>query len=275
MTPSPNRAQLSGPALPLALVVLISFSLCGCLHHKAPAGRPEEETLLPTLRTLFTGPCALALTNGGAFEAQCQICLNPAAEKPRFLPGVLCIRGSQVRLETLPPKSKSPSLLEFGIIWDTRANTGFVFSEALQAYAAISSAPPFTNSAQIATSDKEKMNGHTVDHATATFAGPSGQTLVMQLIRARDAQNIPLSMSSAAEPHPFLVTLDKIQFLNPPDSLFLPPDGFTKYPTEAALVGELVDRQQSVFGGGRLRTPAMQEDDNIPGGNSGYQRHVN
>jgi hypothetical protein len=172
------------------------------------------ESTLPKLTAILTGPSALFLTNAGSFEAECVISLG-SGEKPRKLSGRLFVRGGKLSLETVPAKSKSANTGAFGVIWDATSGNGFVFSEALQGYAAIGAEARSTNSAIV------------------SIAGPG---------------NFPLEIRSAASPDVFALALAKVQRVLPPDDLFLPPDGFTKYPNAAALLNELTDRQQSVLG---------------------------
>jgi hypothetical protein len=78
--------------------------------------------------------------------------------------------------------------------------------------------------------------------------GSDGQTIALQLSRARDLGNLPLEIRSADGPNPFSLTLTNIRLILPAKALFLPPDDFTKYENETALVEELTARQQNVFG---------------------------
>jgi hypothetical protein len=59
--------------------------------------------------------------------------------------------------------------------------------------------------------------------------------------------NLPLQIDLLTSPHPFTLALSKIQSIIPAEELFLPPDGFTKYESEAAMLDELAARQQSVL----------------------------
>jgi hypothetical protein len=78
--------------------------------------------------------------------------------------------------------------------------------------------------------------------------GSDGQTINVQLLRAQDMGNLPLQIYSLNRPHSFALALSKIQWVKPAEELFLPPDGFTKYESEAAMLNELAARQQNVFG---------------------------
>jgi hypothetical protein len=82
-----------------------------------------------------------------------------------------------------------------------------------------------------------------------TLLRSDGQTMVVQMLRSQDPGHLPLKIYWPAEgPYAFTLALSSIQLLKPADELFVPPDGFTKYGSEAAMLNELADRQQSASG---------------------------
>jgi hypothetical protein len=94
---------------------------------------------------------------------------------------------------------------------------------------------------------------HTSQHDVFARGGaeallPKLTSVTVQLLRAQDMGNLPLQIYSLNRPHSFELALSKIQLVIPAEELFLPPDGFTKYENEAAMLNELAARQQSVFG---------------------------
>jgi hypothetical protein len=58
-----------------------------------------------------------------------------------------------------------------------------------------------------------------------------------------------MEIHSLQSPQEFTLTLTKIQDSAPAAQLFLPPDGFTKYDSEVALLTELAIRERGVEGG--------------------------
>jgi hypothetical protein len=105
-----------------------------------------------------------------------------------------------------------------------------------------------------------------VEHAEVTALGSDGKKTRLNLSRAQDLGNLPLQIRSADEPNSFSLTLTKVRLIPPAETLFLPPDGFTKYESETALLNELASRQQHVFGGERERTvlpevPKLPDED--------------
>jgi hypothetical protein len=193
------------------------------------------------------------LADGNGFKSEFTMTLEDASESPLKLSGRVFARGGKLRFEAAFGKSngKSARADDFGVIWDAAASQGYVFSEALPGYAPINEAVRFTNLlTQVIAGQTERIEGHLVDKANVTVMGSDGQTLIIQLLRAQDPGHLPVQIRPLNQPHSFALALSKIQWVLPTDDLFLLPDGFTKYESEAALINELAARQQSVFGGG-------------------------
>lgn len=227
---------------------------CGCVHRESNAGR-ETEATLPKLTALMTGPVANLLTNQAGFESECAITLGGATKSERKISGRIFARGGKLRLETIPGKSKSRGAGEFGVIWDVAASQGFVLSDALQGCAAVKGSVRFTNLLTgLATGQSDRMEGHPVDQVEVTAMGSDGQRTLLQLTRAQDLGDLPLQIRSADEPNSFVLTLSQVRLLLPAEALFQPPDGFTKYQSEPAMLDELAARQQDVFGEGHNQT---------------------
>jgi len=246
---------------PIAAMLLagcaVAWGSCGCVHREFSGGR-ETEVTLPKLTTLITGPVANLLTNQTDFEAECVITLAGATESPRKLSGQIFAHGGKFRLEMVSGKAKAGDAGEFGVIWDAVANRGFILSDALQGYAALKRPAQFTNRLTRTTAaEPERRDGHPIEQAEVTAIGSDGQSIALQVTRAQDWGNLPMEIRLADEPNPFDLTLTNVRLIRPAEALFLPPDGFTKYESETALLEELTAREQNVFGGGheRDRTP--------------------
>jgi hypothetical protein len=230
---------------------LLAGGACGCAHHRgtSPEARRKVEITLPELTPVLTGPAGTLLTSSGDFESDWTLTLDNAPEPTLNLTGKLFVRGGKLHLETAPGKSKAIGVNELGLIWDAATARGWVYSEALQGYASIDGATQFTNLHTAMLADAPfTLAGHPVDHATATCTGSGGSTLVLQLVRARDLGNLPLQIQSTIGNIVFNLTLNQVKPTQPADAFFLPPDGFTAYKSETALVEELSIRQESVFG---------------------------
>jgi hypothetical protein len=230
--------------------ILLMLWAGGCAHTNGFT-KGGTEALLPKLTSVATGPVAVLLTNGNAFRSEFTMTLEDASEPPLQFSGRIFARGGKLRLETAFDKSNGKSMRadDFGVIWDVAAHQGYVFSEALQGYAPINEAVRFTNlPAQVIAGQTERIEGHPVDKANVTVMGNDGQTMILQLLRAQDMGNLPLQIHSFDSPQSFALALSKIQSVMPAEELFLPPDGFTKYESETAMLNELAARQRNVSG---------------------------
>ena len=209
---------------------------------------------------MVTESATLLATNLGGFEAACTITLAGAPESPRKLSGQILGHGGKIFLEAAPAKSKTAAAAGFGVIWDATSRRGFVFSEALQGYAAFEESVRFTNFLMEAVAGQpETMEGHPVDYADVTATRSDGNKNVLHLAQAKDLGNLPLQIRSDNGADSFVLVLSKVKAIAPAEAMFLPPIGFTRYPSELALVNELADRQRMVLGGhghaGTLQNP--------------------
>jgi hypothetical protein len=234
---------------PFIVLTVISAIVSGCASSQ-PTGfvKGGPEVLLPKLTSLITGPVGILLTNGNAYSSEFSMTFEEDLEHP--ISGQILVRGGKIRLEAVfaTKNKKSAVVGEFGLIWDEGSNQGYVFSEALQGYAPLDNAVHYTNiRAQVVTSPIERMDGHPVDATNVTVMTSDGQTLAFQLIRALDAGGLPLQTKSLNSFQAFTLTLLKIRQEKLADDLFLPPEGFTKYESETAMLNEFGIRQQGVF----------------------------
>lgn len=236
------------------LCVMFTLWASGCAHtdQRSSFTHSGMGALVPKLTSVTTWPLAVLLTNNGAFESDFTMTLGDASGPPSKLSGQLLVRGGKLRLETALDKSsrKSARMGDFGVIWDEAAHQGFVFSEALQGYAPINRPARYTNLlTQVTAGKNEPIDGHPVDRASVTVMGSDGQTIVVQLLRAEDMGNLPLHIESLNGPNSFTLALSKIHSVTPPEELFAPPDGFTKYQDETTMLNELETRLYTVLGG--------------------------
>lgn len=252
MTNQYNRAlrQRKPRNVLLLLGVLFMLSTNGCAHtgQHNEFGRGGAAVLLPRLTTLTTGAIAVLLANGDAFSADFTMTLEDTSKRSVKISGQIFAHGGKLRLETAFDKSKRAN--KFGVIWDVAANQGYVFSEALQGYAPINELVHPTNLlTQSMDAQTDRLEGHLVNKANVTIMGSDGQSMTFQISRAQDMGNLPLKIESLDSPQPVTFVLSKVQLATPAEELFLPPDGFTKYENETAMLDELEVRQQSVFEG--------------------------
>ena len=230
--------------------VLALTSGCASSRHDGSATGGATE-LLPILTSVMTGPVSMLLTNENAFSSEFMLTFEDDAGNLSKASGQMLVRDGNLRLEAVfdTPNDKSIVAGEFGLIWDAASNQGFVFSEDFQGYAPINAAGHYTNLlTRVVNSPSKQIDGHTVDQANMTVMGSDGQTMDFQLLVAKDLHNLPVQISSRNSPQSFTLTMAKIRLTMPQAELFLPPDGFTKYESETAMLNEMTTREQGILG---------------------------
>jgi hypothetical protein len=206
---------------PPALLAL-AFAAGGC-SSTAPRLDPAREPvqiLLPKLTSAVTGPAASLLTNLDGFHCQFSINFGDPERQELTVTGELRERGGKLCFEPVfkPAGKKSPGAGGFILIWDAAGKQGYVLSDALQGVAPV--AP---------------------DAGTAKPAD-------FRVERSQDLNGLAVSIQSTDTLQPFTLTLSGIKPVPPPEGLFTPPDGFTKYDSETTLLDELATRQRTVMG---------------------------
>jgi hypothetical protein len=170
----------------------------------------------------------------------------------RPVSGQLLSRGSKLFFEPEHTSGKQARAGQFSFIWDATSNKGYILSEALQGYAPIASAVWCTNLfVQGSSTTAEKVEGYRVERTTAVVVASDGKQSRFEVSRARDLGGLAIRIGSIEDPSPFTVRLSQIRLEQPPENLFLPPDGFTGYESEEAMMNELAARQQGVQHGGQ------------------------
>lgn len=230
------------------MLIVASAIVCGCASNQPNGFAGGPDVLLPQLTSLLTGPVGVLLTNGNAFSSEFSMTFEEDLEHP--ISGQILVRGGKILLEAVfaTKKKKSAVTGEFGLIWDAASNRGYVLSEALQGYAPLNNVIRYTNIlTQVVTSPVERIEGHPVDKANVTVMSSDGQNMAFQLMRAQDLGGLPIQTKTLNSFQAFTLVLSEIRSEISAEDLFMPPDGFTKYESELAMLNELEIRQQGVF----------------------------
>jgi hypothetical protein len=159
-------------------------------------------------------------------------------------------------------------------IWDTAAHSGYVLSEALQAYAPISSPAGVTN--QTATTKElasEIIDGHPCHRGQIMLAFDDGSSVRLTEWRADDLQHFPIRIQVENAGRGITVNFSNVRLDVPPPNLFVPPTDFSKYANATALINELMIRESSFRSGpsGQLAVPIEMAAP--PPGAQGGQRY--
>jgi hypothetical protein len=122
---------------------------------------------------------------------------------------------------------------------------GYLLSEALQAYAPISSSAKFTNvMTKAEAAMEEQIDKHPCRPEEVTVSSEDGEKAVFTVWRAQDLKGFPMRVKSQTTS--MTLTFSQVHLESPPEEAFAPPDGFAKYDTAEGLIGELRLRQANL-----------------------------
>jgi hypothetical protein len=203
----------------------------------------------PRAPAFFTGAACVLLTNAGPFSARVTVQTEGLDERERNFSGQLLGRGSKLLFAPDPAESsrKQQRAGGFGFLWDIAENRGYVLSDALQAYAPISSNLQVTNLVfSPVQAAPEKFGGHLCEAALATVAKADGTAVSFEVLKAADLNGFPVRIHSHSNSPPLTLTFSKIRLETPGADVFVPPEGFSKYSSPEALVDELAARQHNL-----------------------------
>jgi len=220
----------------------------GCAHSRSREELAVDNAwkVAPPVIAALTGPAALLLTNLDGWQGRLTLTLNPEAGHVRQVSGQLTESKGRLYFESDSGEKNRSG--RFALIWDTGRNQGWVMSEALQGVAPLNG----TNWYSLArrepdASTTDKQDGHPVQNTLVTLLGSDGKSWQYQVAQAADLAQLALQIHPLAGPEPVSLALSNIRLTPPAETLFVPPDDFSKYSSEAALLDELITRQRSVF----------------------------
>jgi hypothetical protein len=247
-----RRAGLRTPGLCLLLIGALAAG-CAGPEKREPPGPPGAAGRVPAPKPppFLGGAMALLLTNAGGFRAHAVLTGGAAAEPGGVLAGELIGWGGKL-LFAAEPGGKGPKhgrVEDFSFIWDVDAGRGFLLNGPLQGYAPIAAKTQFTNlvvSAARASAAPQQVAGHPCQESEVQVTSSDGTATVLHAWRATDLQGLPLRITCATAGTPLTLSLSKVRRETPPNDLFLPPDGFTKYTSAEALMLELMARRDSL-----------------------------
>jgi hypothetical protein len=248
------KARRAGIGAAGFCVVLIAALVTGCAssEKEKPPGSEGAASGVPELRppAFLDGAVALLLTNGAGFRAHVVLTGAAAAEPGEVVAGELLGRRGKLLFAPEPggKAAKRTRKEDFSFIWDVDAGRGFVLNGPLQGYAPITANTPFTNLVVIEVRSDvapQQVAGHPCQESEVKVAWNDGTVTVLRVWRAMDLQGLPLRITCATGGAPLILSLSKVRQETPPNDLFLPPDGFTKYASAEAMMTELMVRQQN------------------------------
>ena len=175
--------------------------------------------------------------------------ISSPGQAPQTTSGELLGReGRLVFQPTLPIKGKR-ARTEGGLffIWDETRHSGYVLSEALQAYAPIKSdvGPLRSTSPKMASS--RMSTAIPVIEARRSWCSNNGLKARLTLWQADDAGHFPVRIEAVEGPNHMTLDFSEIRLEYPARELFLPPDGFTSL-CQLGCLDERIDRQRLKLG---------------------------
>ncbi len=224
----------------MALLFASAILFAGCLGRKHVISNYEftRETQGAKMPLFLGGPAAALLTNENGFSARLTIEQTEGSNKVTSVSGLLLVRGTRI---VFAPKNSDRTFIR-----DVQERTGFILSEALQGYAPIASGIHITRdfvTSEMAGPTGEQVNGHPGHEAEVAVTTDDGATANFGVWRASDLNGFPIRIRTLKSPTPFTLSLAEIRSEDLGPKLFQPPEGFTKYPTSDAMVGELFARR--------------------------------
>jgi len=230
-----------------------------------------RDTAAPQPPPFVSGPVALLLTNVEGFAGSVVMETRFSSNKVRSRSGELLGRGG--KLLFVPEGSASgrrgARAGGFSFVWDVGKNSGYLLSEAMQAYAPIPSGVRFTNivaKPAASPSPSERIEGHPCERQETVVFSSDGATVELHTWRAADLKGFPVRINWATNSTSCAISFSRLQLQSPPGELFQPPDGFTKYESAEVLMNELLLRQRS----GRRGSPGGPGGPEHEGGREGH-----
>jgi hypothetical protein len=235
----------------VGIVVVLALLVAACSSEDLTVRRQGGFTRVATPRPpiFLTGPASVLLTNGAGFSARVEVLTEGSPAGGRNSAGELLGRGTKLFYAPESDESADPRRQRGGysFIWDVAANQGYVLSEALQAYAPISSDLRVTNvTIDAGQAAAQRFSGHLCEPATATARTTDGAAAEFELLRAKDLNGLALRIQASTKANPFTLSFSKLHLEAPPDNVFSPPDGFAKYASPEAMADELAARERNL-----------------------------
>ncbi|MDB6020918.1 MAG: hypothetical protein JWQ04_775 [Pedosphaera sp.] len=233
-----KKSALSAHLQAVTSIALLAILAAGCSGRDAKHRGFVEEVIAPKPPAFFVGPASALLTNVFSFSAKLTLELPGDTNRLHAFSGQLLGQGSHLLF--------APERNDRTFIWDVRDHGGYVLSEALQGYAPVTSPIQVTNlatAAEIAGPGSDRVNGHPGHEVEVNVASNDGSTARFSIWRAADLNGFPVRIKSLSDANPFIINLSDVRPATLSPSLFLPPDGFTKYSTPDSMAGELMVRK--------------------------------
>lgn len=135
-------------------------------------------------------------------------------------------------------------------LWHEPTKTAYLLNEPLQAYAPLRhNAYPTNSPLEVAQMGEEETNGQRC--RKSVLSRRTGNQVIPQFIvwRSVEFQDLPVRIQTTNNTAMTTLTLSRIQLRAPAPDLFALPNGFKKYESADAMLGELVRRRTDALSG--------------------------
>jgi hypothetical protein len=214
----------------------------------------------------LTGPAAVLLTNVEGFSAKLTASVPGADGGRRTMTGDLLGRQGSLIFQPASAVQGKRAKREGGMyfIWSETQHSGYVLSDALQAYAPTAATVAPTNVAlRSSAAVEEEANGHRCRRMEAMVQCGDGSSERFQVWQAQDAKSFPVRIRAEASGREMTLEFSELRLELPPAQVFGPPDGFIRYETPGALMNDLIIRE-SALGKGAGGRPGQTVTDDAP-----------
>jgi len=238
-----------------ALMLVVA---AGCSHHHHDytiEGPGFARVYTPQVPTFMLGPAGALLTNNPGYTARATIIGEPSTTKDKPVEGELLCRGTKLLFAPrgLEDVEKDSPARGFSYVWDVTTGSGHIRSEALQAYAPVSTTLRITNISP-------PVAGGAPMDITVTMS--DGSKSVFHISGDARTGNLPTQIKSESQPQTS-ISLAKVRTQPPPEDSFSVPPGFTKYASAEALADELAARQHNLRRGAPMLPGASDQPEVI------------
>ena len=191
----------------------------------------------------LSGPAVVLLTNAAGFSARVEFETGSSTGGARKLSGRLFGRGTHLMF--------APLNSDTSFLWDARQGGGQVLNGPMQGYAPIGPfAQPAGGVAGLEMAGSERVNGEECRKKEVTLASPDGATNRFAVWQPETGEGPPVRIVSEEADARWTLDLFEVEPARLGDDFFSPPEGFTRYPSAAAMLDELMQRRSAARRGG-------------------------
>ena len=259
------RAIARSCRLPLACVALVTGLLSGGCGRSQRAEERDAAIFSVRLQTLppfLNHPVSVLLTNTPGFGAYVVMETRWSSNQVGRVSGQLLGMGSKFLFEpeAINPSGKPGRAGGVLFIWDVAKRSGYVLNDPLQGYAPIGEGGGLNQVTVQASSRQpvaERVEGHKCEQEDESVTWSDQTRTDFHVLRSLDQKGFPIRVTWTTNDTTFTLSFSKVLFEPPAAELFEPPDGFTKYASQDAMISELMMRQQGV------KRPAMEGSDRL------------